>query len=259
MVAFDRFLSRLFTHGPDQWVVKGGFALQLRLGASARTTKDIDLLVMGEVKERYPHLRDAGAIDLGDWFAFEVMDTIHSDIDDIGGLRYRLHSLLDGRTFERFHIDIAIGDPLLAPVEYLETPALLAFAGIEPTLVPCYPITQQIAEKYHAFTRSHVSGVSSRVKDFVDMLLLAEMGELDSVSLRQAIRVTFDDRNTHELPMRVPPPSKDWSRPFLKMVNEVGLKFESLPDAGEALQQFLEPALEAEAQIRWNPTNWHWE
>ena len=91
------------------------------------------------------------------------------------------------------------------------------------------------------------------------MLLLAEMGELDSVSLRQAIRVTFDDRNTHELPMRVPPPSKDWSRPFLKMVNEVGLKFESLPDAGEALQQFLEPALEAEAQIRWNPTNWHWE
>lgn len=259
MVAFDRFLSRLFTHGPDQWVVKGGFALQLRLGASARTTKDIDLLVMGEVKERYPHLRDAGAIDLGDWFAFEVMDTIHSDIDDIGGLRYRLHSLLDGRTFERFHIDIAIGDPLLAPVEYLETPALLAFAGIEPTIVPCYPITQQIAEKYHAFTRSHVSGVSSRVKDFVDMLLLAEMGELDSVSLRQAIRVTFDDRNTHELPMRVPPPSKDWSRPFLKMVNEVGLKFESLPDAGEALQQFLEPALEAEAQIRWNPTNWHWE
>ena len=259
MVAFDRFLSRLFLQGQDQWVVKGGFALQLRLGTRARTTKDIDLLVIGEVQEIYPHLRGAGAIDLGDWFTFEVSDTIHSDIYDIGGLRYRLYSLLDGRTFERFHIDIGIGDPLLAPVEYLETPALLAFAGIEPTIVPCYPITQQIAEKYHAFTRPHVSGVSSRVKDFVDMLLLAEMGELDSLSLRQAIRVTFDHRKTHELPIRVPPPSKDWSRPFLKMVNEVGLKFESLPDAGEALQQFLEPALEAEAQIKWNPTNWQWE
>ena len=66
MVAFDRFLSRLFLHGPDQWVVKGGFALQLRLGAIARTTKDIDLLVMGEVQEIYPYLRDAGARDLGD-------------------------------------------------------------------------------------------------------------------------------------------------------------------------------------------------
>ena len=64
-------------------------------------------------------------------------------------------------TFERFHIDIGIGDPLLSPVEYLETPALLTFAGIAPTVVPCYPSTQQIAEKYHAYTRPHVSGVSS--------------------------------------------------------------------------------------------------
>ena len=218
MVAFDRFLSRLFIHGTDRWVIKGGFALQLRLGASARTTQDIDLLLMGEIQEIYPHLRDAGAIDLGDWFAFELMDTIHSDV---GGLRYRLHSLLDGRTFERFHIDVGIGGPLLAPFDYLEIPALLAFAGIKPTIVPCYPITQQIAEKYHAFTRSHVSGVSSRVKDFVDMLLLAMMVELDSVNLRQAIRATFDNRNTHELPVRVPLPPKDWSQPYLKMANKL--------------------------------------
>lgn len=163
-----------------------------------------------------------------------------SDVDDIGGLRYRLHSLLDGRTFERFHIDIGIGDPLLAPVEYLETPGLLTFAGIAPTVVPCYPITQQIAEKYHAYTRPHVTGVSSRVKDLVDMLLLAEMGELESESLRQAIQATFDDLKTHELPRTVPMPTKDWALPFQKMANEVGLEIESLPKAGEALQQFLD-------------------
>ena len=66
------------------------------------------------------------------------MDTTSSGADDIGGQRYRLHSLLDGRTFERFHIDVGIGDPLLAPVEYLETPALLAFAGI--AVLAAYPI-----------------------------------------------------------------------------------------------------------------------
>ena len=64
MVAFDRFLSRLFSHGADQWVVRCGFALQLRPGTSARTTKDIDLLGMGEVHEIYPHLREFGAIEL---------------------------------------------------------------------------------------------------------------------------------------------------------------------------------------------------
>jgi hypothetical protein len=259
MVAFDRFLSRLFLHGPDQWVVKGGYALQLRLGDRARTTKDIDLLVMAEVQAIYPHLREAGTIDLGDWFTFEVSDTNHSDTDDIGGIRFRLHSLLDGRTFERFHVDIGIGDPLFAPVEYLKTPALLAFAGIKPTVVPCYPVTQQIAEKYHAFTRPHGSGASSRVKDYIDMLLLAEMEELDIVPLRQAIRATFDDRKTHGLPEKVPLLPKDWSLPFQRMANEVELEFDSLADAEEALCHFLEPVLGDDVKAKWNPTSWCWK
>ena len=65
----------------------------MRLGASARTTKDIDLLALVEATEIYRHLQEAGAIDLGDWFAFEVMDMPYTDIDGIGGFRYRLHSL----------------------------------------------------------------------------------------------------------------------------------------------------------------------
>ena len=31
MVAFDRFLARLIQSSPDEWVLKGGLALQLRL------------------------------------------------------------------------------------------------------------------------------------------------------------------------------------------------------------------------------------
>jgi hypothetical protein len=45
MVAFERFLARLVTDQPGAWVLKGGMALQLRLGRRARTTKDIDLLL----------------------------------------------------------------------------------------------------------------------------------------------------------------------------------------------------------------------
>ena len=35
MVAFDRFLARLVQGQPGQWVLKGGLALQLRLGEKA--------------------------------------------------------------------------------------------------------------------------------------------------------------------------------------------------------------------------------
>ena len=59
MVAFDRFLARL---QPEQWVLKGGVALQLRLGSRARTTKDIDVLALLQPSEITAALRKAGSI-----------------------------------------------------------------------------------------------------------------------------------------------------------------------------------------------------
>ncbi len=46
-VAFEALLRRLLRDHPDEWLVKGGFALQLRLGLQTRTTKDIDLRAAG--------------------------------------------------------------------------------------------------------------------------------------------------------------------------------------------------------------------
>ena len=48
MVSFERFLARLLHHQPEQWIIKGGFALQLRMGDRARATKDIDLLMLAQ-------------------------------------------------------------------------------------------------------------------------------------------------------------------------------------------------------------------
>ncbi len=42
MVAFDRLLARVVHGGQIQWVLKGGYAMELRM-REARTTKDIDL------------------------------------------------------------------------------------------------------------------------------------------------------------------------------------------------------------------------
>ena len=43
-VSFDRLLARLFREEPAPWVLKGGYALELRFKA-ARSTVDIDLTV----------------------------------------------------------------------------------------------------------------------------------------------------------------------------------------------------------------------
>ena len=258
VVAFDRFLVRLIQNQPDQWILKGGFAIDLRMVNKARTTKDIDVLALAGNVDILTSLRSAGALDLGDWFSVRSSARRGTDQNEIGNLRYHIHSLLDGRTFEEFHIDVGVGDPVIDPVDYLEGPSLLNFSGIQSTLIPCYPVTQQIAEKLHAYTRPHLSGESSRVKDFVDILLLAGFGRIDPYRLLLAIQATFDTRNTHPIPLELPDPPVDWSRPYQKLASEVSLNFRTLEEANEAIKVFLNPLLRSEATQLWEPDRWSW-
>ncbi len=108
IVAFNRFLVRLFHVQPGDWVVKGGLALQLRLGNRARTTMDIDMPALSS-HEITSALRVTGSLNIGDWFTFEVAEPKNTTGIDTGGIRYTNQALLDRRTFEQFHIDVGIG------------------------------------------------------------------------------------------------------------------------------------------------------
>jgi len=258
MVAFDRFLARLLQVHPDYWVVKGGLALQLRIGARARTTKDIDLLALLHVEEITITLRKAGSLDLGDWFAFEVAEPLSNSGLEPGGIRHAIQASLDSRTFEQFHLDVGIGDPLVDPVDYLSTPALLEFADLEPVSVPCYPITQQIAEKLHAYTRPRKTGESSRVKDFIDILLLAELGTISGERLFRAIQATFSIQGTHDIPENVPPTPANWGREYQRMADDVGLGNLSLEQSYQFMQDFLDPVLKGISTGWWDSAGRDW-
>jgi len=45
-VSFDRLLARIFFSAPEDIIVKGGYAIELRLDY-ARTTKDVDISFKG--------------------------------------------------------------------------------------------------------------------------------------------------------------------------------------------------------------------
>jgi hypothetical protein len=259
-VAFDRLLARLLSAEPDGWVLKGGLALQLRLGQRARTTKDMDIMSWHRPMIQHRQLSDAAAVDLHDWFQFSIeRSELEPEPLPGGGRRFHVRALLDSRPFETFHVDMGIDDPMIEPVQLLPMPDLLAFAGIAPTLVPCFPVAQQIAEKVHAYTRPHPSGVSSRVKDLVDILLLAELQPLDGSLLHRSIVATFSAREMHVLPQALPPPPETWVQPFRRMAEETDLAWQKLDDAMLAAQRFIGPVLVAPDAGRWNPFRWTWE
>lgn len=258
-VAFDRLLARLLHAGPENWVLKGGLALQLRLGERARTTKDMDVLWRQPTSDLHQLLVDAASLDVNDWFRFVVEQPETEPLLGGGGRRFYVHSLLDSRPFERFHVDVGINDPMIEPVQLLQMPALLEFADISPVVVPCFPITQQIAEKVHAYTRPHVSGGSSRVKDLVDILLLAGLQPLLGLALHQALQATFEAVGTHPLPATLPAPPESWTQPLRRMADETGLAWREIDDAVTAIQQFVNPVLQSQHTGRWNPISWTWE
>lgn len=258
MVAFDRFLARLIASKPDVWALKGGLALQLRLGRRSRTTKDIDLLSFALADQVLTFLREAASLDLKDWFAFEVSEPARGLLPDQAGKRYPIKTLMDGRTFENFHVDVGVGDAVVEPLEYLDITDLLNFSGLSPTSVPCYPVTQQIAEKLHAYTKPRMSGENSRVKDFVDLLLLSELQTISGTRLHQAIQATFSAEGTHPIPKIVPPPPGQWVMDFRRMASDVGLTTTLLDEAYNLVQTFIDPVLAGEPPSEWDPVRRSW-
>jgi predicted nucleotidyltransferase component of viral defense system len=258
-VAFERFLARLFQAFPDTWMLKGGLALQLHLGSQTRTTKDVDLLTVDASENVYAGLQQVGRLDLGDYFSFTIARSSERQPQKAGGTRYAVQSLLDDRTFERFHLDVGVGDPVLENVEYKTMPDLLDFAGIPSTRVPCYPVSQQIAEKFHAYTRPRNFGENSRVKDFVDMYLLALTSSLDSSILLQALQATFAYSNTHPLPEQVPAPPEEWGRLFRRSVKDITARDVTLEEAHRVLSTLLNPILGGMSSASWLPGELRWQ
>jgi len=259
LVAFDRFLARLLQAQPDAWLLKGGLALQLRLGARARATKDVDMLLTLPPEEIQQALTTAAQLDLRDWFRFSVQQDASSlPGPREGGQRFNVTALLDDRTFESFHVDVGSGDPVLEPAESLTTPPLLAFAGIPPLTVPCYPITQHLAEKIHAYMKPRAGGESTRVKDLVDIVLIAGNVSVDASGLGRAIAATFAAQGSGAPPVSLPVPPATWATNYRKLAREVGISCDSLPEAFEQARRFMDPALAGHATGVWSPTAQAW-
>lgn len=239
-VAFDRFLARLFGSANTQWVLKGGYAMELRFQV-ARATKDLDFTVRtistqtGDAVLGF--LQEAGQRNLGDSFSFRVGTTM-MDLDGApyGGSRYPVEAMMAQRIFAKFHLDVGIGDVVLDPLEQIKTRDWFGFAEIPPVSVPMIQREQQFAEKLHAYTIPRAGTVNSRVRDLIDMILLIQSGTLDATVTTEALRSTFDRRGTHPVPTTLDPPPSDWHAPFERLADECRLDHSVTKAFAELLQ-----------------------
>lgn len=257
-VAHQRFLARLAEAAPNTWALKGGLALLARLGDQARATPDADANWRSTIEDLESTLDRASEMDLGDGFSFEIGRARPLEGDVEGALRFPVVSVLDGREFERIHLDINLLPTDRRATEEIRLRDVLDFAEIPAPVVPAIPIDQQVSEKIHAFVRSYRNG-SSRPRDLYDMLVIAERLQVPtSRSLSEICSETFALRHSN-WPVELPDPPQDWAEAWAGCVDVYSIPWTSLEKAGGALRAFRDHILiEKITEATWDPDIWEW-
>ena len=249
-VAFDALLARVKKSQYDLRL-KGAYAMAIRLLGSvkSRPTKDMDFVGRRNNGMSLNHpavflsiaLEEIGQIDLGDYFTF-VMNGQPKELQGSGegSWRFQMMAKIGPRIFEKFHIDVALGDSWFDEFDEFSVKPF-SFAGMDDYSVDVITAPQHYAEKLHAFTLDRGGVVNSRVKDLVDMVIFIKFG-IDPKEVLAAAKKVFADRATHEIPAELPEPPKHWPTKYDAMARDLEINI-SFEDAVRLVRAFHDEML----------------
>lgn len=247
--AFQRILVRL--SATEGWVLKGGFALEVRLGLQARATKDLDLATLDDLDgaEVQDRLLDALDVDAGDGLTFQVSAPKALAPDEAGnpGWKFTVTSFLGGKVFAPLRLDVVARSAEIAgAVGSLEVHPPILPERLSSTTMPAVDVAQHAAEKFHAMARTYAGDrPSSRVKDLVDVVLLAEAGLLPHPDLAGRLRTVWQVRDGAPPPAQLPEFPASWADDYAAMATELDMDVD-YPTARSNAERIYAEALATE-------------
>ncbi len=193
---YDRFIERLAASKyKNNFIIKGGFYLSTLLGVEQRSTMDIDIAFKNALFSKNvieEMIKDIISIDINDSVVINYLGINEIRDDDYyGGFRVNLEAHLENIK-ERFHVDLATGDPITPSEIHYNYRPLLTNKCID---IYAYTIETVIAEKIETIL-SRVEA-NSRMRDFYDIYLIynKEFDNIKKYVLKRAIEKTFNKRN----------------------------------------------------------------
>jgi len=195
--ALERLLFRLSTSAhSDRFVLKGALLFTLWYDLPHRATRDADLLGFGpsDTGSMASVFRDIASVAVDDGIVFDPasvrVGVIRKDAG-YGGVRVTLNGkLANARCVAQ--VDVGFGDAVTPGPTDAVYPVLLD--DLPAPRVRTYPVYTVVAEKLHAIV---VLGmVNSRLKDYLDLVVIMEREALDEPTLALAIAATFQRRGT---------------------------------------------------------------
>lgn len=183
--------------GTALFLLKGGTMLQYRLPGMARTTKDVDGLVRGDI-DRFLAQLDA---TLGEpWGSLMIVrgevETIDVPHKLVKPRRFDMTVLLNGVTWRRIQIEVSPDEGHAGTMpEQFRAPSLAGFGLPTPKDLVSLSMRYQIAQKIHAVTDPHdpPAFVNDRARDVVDLLLVRVSAETTGRPSLTDIRAAVED------------------------------------------------------------------
>ncbi len=255
-VAIAAVQRAIDTQGRQLFLLKGGTLLQHRLNTTARTTKDVDGLVRGDMDAFLAALETALAEPWGPLTLRRgPVETVNVPTKIIKPRRFDIIMELRGAVWRRVQFEVSpdeagIGDE----DEHIEPTPLSGFGLPDPDLLVGIAMRFQIAQKLHAVSDPHdpPTSVNDRARDVVDLLLLRDLaqesGSPSLAEIRQASVAVFDARarEARQLgyPERAWPPTvighNHWADDYRRAATSAGIDL----DMGQAVDQVNEMIIE---------------
>lgn len=177
------------------YYLKGGVAMELRFAQQVRATKDLDLALAGDRKQRLQSLSASIRLGFGE-FTFRLKSQVR-EMEQADTVRVEVAIQYRTRSWQTVEIDL--GPASQTEVELVPPRVTgLEELGIQVVSpVRCIHLADQVAQKVHACTGPFGA---DRARDVLDILLIEDLGQLEPGQVRQAVGRVFQERATHDLP-----------------------------------------------------------
>jgi hypothetical protein len=256
-VAYDRLIERLYLVDGG-WIVKGATALLAR-DIGVRGSLDIDLYRDAAREVAEDELRRAAALDIGDWFRFEVGGGI-----PVAGSAVRLpvHAIIGVTTWVEFRVDL-VGSDLRITGQPDDVPPLArgVIPDVEQRGYRAYPLVDHIADKVAATYERYGEDrrPSTRYRDLVDLVAIITGTSVSAESQSAALRSEFERRGL-TLPDQFDVPDRIlWDRGYAAEARRSLLDTaRTLDEALAVVRTFVDPLFSDTAVGVWDRDSRAW-
>jgi len=221
------------------FVLKGGAAMELRLGLRARATKDFDAAYREAMEGMLDRLDAALRRGHGDFTATRTEPT---PIVETNAVRLDIKLAYRGRSWATVQLEVAAAEGTAGrEIERIPGKPLDALGLEGPSDVACVSIRYQVAQKIHACTEVPAGRrQNDRFRDLIDLLLLEELiEEAEWNAVRAACEELFELRAKQTWPPTVTV-FESWPGPFRALAEELGFPIGDVDEAASAVQAMID-------------------